>query len=121
MWRRKEVATPADSVAADALDALAIEGTRVALVPPAPDAGVLELPLPALLVDKLPLFLYGFQTLMYTKRPEASLDPVRRATKFLIASRCGHSFDKWPGIFHVKQRPEAAAWADSTATTTLES
>jgi len=90
---------PADSVAADALDALAIEGTRAALVPlaPAPDAGALELPLPALLFEPLalerlfdPLFLYDFQTfspLMYTKRPEASPDPVRRATKFLIASR----------------------------------
>jgi len=61
VWRRKEVATPADSAAADALDVLVMEGTRAALVPlvPAPDAGVLELPLP--LFD--PLFWYAFQTL----------------------------------------------------------
>jgi len=69
---RKEAATTADLVAADVLDSLAIEGMRAALVPLAlaPDTGVLELPLPALLVNPLPLFLYGFQTflpLMYTK------------------------------------------------------
>jgi len=123
---RKEAATTADSVAADALYLLTIEGTRAALVPLvlAPDAGVLELPLPALLANPLPLFLYGFQTflpLMYTKRPEVLPDPVRCATRFLIASRCGHSFYKWPGIYYVKRRPEAAALADSTAATTLES
>jgi len=69
---RKEAATMADLVAADVLDSLVIEGTRAALVllAPAPDAGILESPLPALLVNPLPLFLYGFQTfspLMYTK------------------------------------------------------
>ena len=76
MWRRKEAATPADSVAADALDALAIECTRTGLVPLAlaPDAGVLELPLPAL--------WDGFQTfspLMYGKRHRTPCD-VRRGS-----------------------------------------
>ena len=123
---RKEAATMADSVAADVLDSLAIKGTRVVLVPLAlvPDTGVLELPLLALLVNLLPLFLYGFQTflpLMYTKRPEVSPDPVQRATRFLIALRQGYSFDKWPSIWYVKQKLEAATLADSTATTTLES
>jgi len=53
--RRKAVATPAGSVAADALDVLAIAGMRAALVllAPAPEAGVPVLLLSELLLELL--------------------------------------------------------------------
>ena len=106
--RRKVVATPAGSVAADALDVLAIAGMSGASTAGAGArgrragvalAGVVVRAVVAgvAICAAIPIGLPHLLALDIDETTGGISGIVRCATRFLIASLCGESFDKWPG------------------------